>query len=62
MQTFIKNGGRFGSAPLGYDHFGPRVKKKDSSIQNKDLKSIKQEKYSKMPGNGKQVDYIMMYK
>jgi len=27
MQTFIKNGGRFGSAPLGYDHFGPRVKR-----------------------------------
>ena len=27
MQTFIKNGGRFGSAPLGYDHYGPRVKK-----------------------------------
>ncbi len=27
MQTFIKNGGRFGSAPLGYDHYGPRVKR-----------------------------------
>jgi DNA invertase Pin-like site-specific DNA recombinase len=27
MQTFIKNGGRFGSAPIGYDHYGPRVKK-----------------------------------
>jgi len=22
MKTFIKNGGRFGSAPLGYDHYG----------------------------------------
>ena len=28
MQTFIKKGGRFGSAPLGYDHYGPRVKRK----------------------------------
>jgi site-specific DNA recombinase len=27
MQTFIKKGGRFGSAPLGYDHYGPRVKR-----------------------------------
>jgi site-specific DNA recombinase len=27
MKTYINNGGRFGSAPLGYDHYGPRVKK-----------------------------------
>ena len=26
MKVFLEKGGRFGMAPLGYDHYGPRVK------------------------------------
>jgi site-specific DNA recombinase len=26
MKSFLEKGGRFGNAPLGYDHYGPRVK------------------------------------
>ena len=26
MKSFLEKGGRFGMAPLGYDHYGPRVK------------------------------------
>jgi site-specific DNA recombinase len=26
MKSFLEKGGRFGLAPLGYDHYGPRVK------------------------------------
>lgn len=42
MKSFLKKGFRFGSAPLGYDHFGPRVKRegfmstKQRIIINKD--------------------------
>ena len=26
MKVFLEKGGRFGNAPMGYDHYGPRVK------------------------------------
>jgi site-specific DNA recombinase len=46
MKSFLEKGGRFGNAPLGYDHYGPRVKNskflrsKQQFLINKDGKLL----------------------
>ena len=64
MKAYLKKGNRFGSSPIGYDHYGPRVSdgrflsKEQRIVINKDGEILKDAWKWKLSGNYSDVQII----